>query len=75
MTGEPDNVDWSDAEKLKADLYAVLCERNEMATEITELRAKIERLTEACNKDRDMILCHVDAVLRMACAAALEPKP
>jgi uncharacterized coiled-coil DUF342 family protein len=44
MTGEPDNVDWSDTEKLKADLYAVLCERNEMATEITDMRAKIGQL-------------------------------
>jgi hypothetical protein len=30
---------------------------------------------DSFQKDRDLILCHVDAVLRMACAAALEPKP
>ena len=39
-----DTYYWNDAEKLKADLYAVLCERNEMSTEITDLRAEIERL-------------------------------
>jgi hypothetical protein len=40
-TRELTDDEWNDAGKLKADLYAVLCERNEMATEIEQLQAQL----------------------------------